>query len=94
MPPPGCERLAPGAPATVEFGPPGIVVVGAGPAALALRRYAGLQFPIDLGEAAGGRPVAVAIRPDGSSVPWTLAVTATTPARVCEPGSSLPGPAG
>ncbi len=79
-----CVVLPPGHPSTTEIAPErAVVVVPRGPTALAMRRYAEVQFPVDLGGIEAGSPAEIGVPADNSDVPWTLAVTSEEPARVC-----------
>ena len=76
-------------PATVGLSPGGALVQPRRPAALALRRY-GAGFSVLLGDVPAGEPVAVRIPPDGTDVPWVLAVTSEAPARVAALAGAAP----
>jgi hypothetical protein len=67
--------------------PPGGLVVDArgGDAALHLRRYASLSYPVGLGRVEEGERVQIAIPPDGSDQPWTLQLTGSGTVAACRP---------
>ena len=84
-----CRPLDGGAGAAVTLPPGGVILRGAGsaPAAVALRRYATTETPVDLGKLADGRAAALAIPPDRSDVPWQVQPPAAGALEVCGPPS-------